>query len=79
MPPMAMLGLSLLYVQSHAVAASCTSSIVSNILVQPVIPDRPVIALDVGILLWLPRLDKLQPEPLFCIPSALMEQSKLIA
>ncbi len=39
------------------------------ILVQPVISDRPIIAFDVGILLWLSRLDKLQPDPTFLGPA----------
>ena len=34
-----------------------------NILVQPAISDGSVIALKIGILLWLPRLDKLQSDP----------------
>jgi len=55
-PPSAILGRSLLYVQSQAVAA-CG---LENILVEPVISNRAVKALHISILLRIARLDELQ-------------------
>ena len=39
-----------------------------DVLVQPFVPDGAVVALDVGVLLWLSGLDALDGNPLFVGP-----------
>ena len=60
-PPTPMLERSLLWVHSQSVAICCTSLMVSrmykNVEVQPFVPDHPVVALDIGVLLGLAGLD----------------------
>jgi len=66
MPPIAVLGRSLVVCPEPC--SGCFLYLLNrfkNMLVQPVILDRPVIAFHVGVLLWLPRLDKLQPDATF--------------
>lgn len=58
MPPRPMLGRSLLYVQSHCVAVSCTSLMLrKTLLVEPFVAHRSVVAFDIGILPRLAGLD----------------------